>query len=389
MTIYKVSRLVIVAVITLILVAPAATAQTPESVRHVSSRVPVQGSPHELAAERPVNSSSPRGDGAINSKANPWKLLATLPGAVVHDISFTTPQIGYAAAELGQVWKTTDGGASWTEIMNLGFPYYWYGVHAGGENDVIISGFNDNNFESIIRYSLNGGQTWTSDIVLSTTGWGDRVRYVNSQDGLEMDQLNLDAPNAAHYTTDGGANASDWTSVVPDPNGGWFGNEFSLLPNLHARASGITYCTSLNLGADWSCGPSIDSVFDGPTFFSNDTFGWVGGGEISPNLEGWVHRTTDGGTTWSGRTLDIGWPIREILFLTPNIGWATGGNYSSNVGGMYFSKDGGQTWTLDSSTGAEMGSCDSQRKGNHVQVWCAGYDSSFNGVIYSVQGTLP
>jgi hypothetical protein len=123
-TIYKVSRLVIVAVITLILVAPAATAQTPESVRHVSSRVPVQGSPHELAAERPVNSSSPRGDGAINSKANPWKLLATLPGAVVHDISFTTPQIGYAAAELGQVWKTTDGGASWTEIMNLGFPYY-------------------------------------------------------------------------------------------------------------------------------------------------------------------------------------------------------------------------------------------------------------------------
>jgi len=121
----------------------------------------------------------------------------------------------------------------------------------------------------------------------------------------------------------------------------------------------------------------------------NDTFGWVGGGEISPNLEGWVHRTTDGGTTWSDRTLDITWPIREIYFLTPNIGWAAGGNYSSNVGGMYFSHDGGQTWSLDVSTNAEMKSCDSNRQGNQVQVWCAGYNGSLSGVVYSVKGTLP
>jgi BNR/Asp-box repeat len=309
---------------------------------------------------------------------------------VVHDISFANSQIGYAAAELGQVWKTTNGGANWTEIMNLGFPYYWYGVQASGANDVVISGFNDSNFQGMIRFSHDGGQTWTSDIVLTTTGWGDRIRYVNLQDGLEMDQLNLDAANAAHYTTDGGATASDWTNVVPDPNGGWFGSQFSFLPNLHARASGITYCTSLNGGANWSCtAHSIDSVFDGPTFFKNDTFGWVGGGEISPNVEGWVHRTTDGGTTWSGRTLDIGWPIREILFLTPGVGWAAGGNYSSNVGGMYFSKDGGQTWSLDVNTGAEMGACDSKRQGNQVQVWCAGFNGSFNSVVYTVQGTLP
>ncbi|MGA9898307.1 MAG: hypothetical protein WBQ09_09415, partial [Terriglobales bacterium] len=86
---------------------------------------------------------------------------------------------------------------------------------------------------------------------------------------------------------------------------------------------------------------------------------------------------------------DIGWPIREILFLTPNIGWATGGNYSSNLGGMYFSKDGGQTWSLDADTSAEMGACDSQRQGNHVQVWCAGFNASLNTVVYTVQGTLP
>jgi|SRR5579863_1187940 hypothetical protein len=380
---------IIAATVTLLFAVSFSSA---EDVRHVSGRVPVLGSSQEMSALRPANLSSPRGHEPVGSKANPWQLLATLPGAVIHDVSFATPQIGYAAAELGQVWKTTNGGANWTMILNLGFPYYFYGVQASGANDVVVSGFNDSNFEGIIRYSQDGGQTFTSDIVLTTTGWGNRIRYTNFQDALEMDQLNLDAANGAHYTTDGGLSATDWTSVVPDPNGGWFGNQFSLLPNQHARASGITYCTSLNLGAAWTCGPSIDSVFDGPTFFMNDNVGWVGGGEISPNVEGWVHRTTDGGNTWSGRTLDIGWPIREILFLTPNAGWAVGGNVYSGVGGMYFSTDGGQTWSLDFTTGAEMSSCDSKRHGNNVQVWCVGYsltNNAFNGVVYTVKGTLP
>jgi hypothetical protein len=59
---------------------------------------------------------------------------------------------------------------------------------------------------------------------------------------------------------------------------------------------------------------------------------------------------------------------------------------------MYFSKDGGQTWSEDATTGAEMSSCDTKHKGKQVQVWCAGYsltNNAFNGVIYSVQGTLP
>src|SRR5262249_51609456 len=118
--------------------------------------------------------------------------------------------------------------------------------------------------------------------VLTTTGWSLRIRFANAQDGLVMDLISLVEPNAAHYTTNGGTSASDWTAVVPDPNGGWFGNEFSLLPDLRARASGITYCDSSNGGATWTCRPSIDSVFDGPVFFANDNAGWVGGGEISP-----------------------------------------------------------------------------------------------------------
>jgi photosystem II stability/assembly factor-like uncharacterized protein len=365
----------------------AVTAQTGDTiVRHIAGRVPVQGSSRELSADRLTHVSSYQTSSGVSPKANPWKLQATLPGAVIHDISFPTAKIGFAVAEAGQVWKTTDGGAHWREVLNLSFPWYWYGVHAFNAKDVVISGFYDSStFEGIIRWSHDGGATWTSDIVLTSTGWVQRVRFANRKHGLIMDLVDGSA-NSAQYTTDGGATAGDWTNVVSNPDGGWFLLEFSLLPNLHARASGVNYCDSTDGGANWSCGPSIDSVFDGEVFFANDKSGWVGGGEISPNVEGWVHRTTNGGKTWSGRTLDDPWPIREILFVTPKIGWAAGGNVYSGVGGMYFSRNGGKTWSLDANTGAEMGACDRKRVGTKFQVWCAGFNSSFNGVVYTLKG---
>jgi|HubBroStandDraft_6_1064221.scaffolds.fasta_scaffold235137_1 hypothetical protein len=382
-------HLLIAVVATAACLTPTAiSAQSDDTtVRHVAGRIPVQGVGREMSADRPMNRNSQPRIGHVSPKANPWKLQATLPGAVIHDISFLNAKIGYAAAEAGQVWKTTDGGAHWKEVLNLSFPWYWYGVHAFNAKDVVISGIYDSstNFEGIIRWSHDGGATWTNDIVLTSTAFVQRIRFANRKDGLITDLVDR-ATNSAQYTTDGGATAAGWTNVVSNPDGGWFQLEFSLLPNLHARASGINYCDSTDAGAVWTCGPSIDSVFDGETFFINDKVGWVGGGEISPKVEGWVHRTTDGGKTWSGRTLDDPWPIREIRFVTPNIGWAAGGNIYSKVGGMYFSRNGGKTWSLDANTGAEMDACDSKPVGTKFQVWCAGYNSSLTGVVYTLKG---
>jgi hypothetical protein len=389
MKISVLSHLLIAAVATAACLTPVATSAQADdtTVRHVAGRIPVQGVGREMSADRPTNANSQRRIGHVSPKANPWKLQATLPGAVIHDISFLNAKIGYAAAEAGQVWKTTDGGAHWKEVLNLSYPWYWYGVHAFNAKDLVISGFYDSstNFEGIIRWSHDGGATWTNDIVLTSTASVQRIRFANRKDGLIMDLVDR-ATNSAQYTTDGGATAADWTNVVSNPDGGWFGLEFSLLPNLHARASGINYCDSTNAGAVWTCGASIDSVFDGETFFVNDRTGWVGAGEISPNVEGWVHRTTDGGKTWSGRTLDGPWPIREIRFVTPKIGWAAGGNIYTSVGGIYFSRNGGKTWSLDANTGAEMDACDSKPVGTKFQVWCAGYNSSLTGVVYTLKG---
>ena len=363
--------------------AAQGTSVTGDSVHHVSAKMPVQGSTTELSADRPYVAPSSKPQVRPHSNGNTWTLQATLPGAVIHDISFSSALIGYAVAEGGQIWKTTDGGNNWALALNLGYPYYFYGVDAINAKNIVASGFYDSStFYGFIRWSHDGGKTWGSDIVLTDTGWVQRVRFIKKS-GLILDLIN-GAENTAQYTSDGGAGVADWSSVVDDTDGGWFGLEFSLLKNLHARATGVDFCSSLNAGAAWTCGPSVDSVFDGEVFFlNNDKDGWVAGGEISPNVEGWVHTTTNGGTSWSGRTLDGPWPIRELLFLNKKTGWAAGGNIYSGVGGIYFSNDGGNTWSLDVNTGAEMDACAEKTVKPGYQVWCAGYDDSFNGYIYT------
>lgn len=364
-------------------------------VRQVSARMPVTGGTSvALSALRPAGSApSATAMTAVGPAVNTWTNQATLVGAVVHDVDFPTPKIGYAAAELGQVWKTTDGGATWTKILNRGFPYYYYGVEALSRQRLVVSGFNNQTSEGILTWSSDGGATWSADEVVSPNAWVGRVRMPGSAGhGLAMNGggSSGSAPNAAWYTT----KPNSWQQVTPDPAGGWFGNQFTLLPNHDAYASGITYCSSTDTGATWGCKPSIDPVFDGPTAFINDTNGWVGGGEISPDVSGWLHRTTNGGATWSGRVLQTPYPIRQIEFLSPKIGWATGGNIYSNVGGMYYTSDGGKTWALDSDTGEEMGACSHHTvgAGNKTRVWCIGSvytGSNFNSTVYRTTVATP
>ncbi|HEX4080902.1 MAG TPA: hypothetical protein VHX61_18725, partial [Rhizomicrobium sp.] len=322
------------------------------TTHYVSARLPMNGPSVAIGAVRPA-ALAPRSVTPAGHPGNDWTLLANLPGATVHDVAFVSPTVGYAAAELGQVWETTDGGNSWTEILNRGYPYYYYGIAVHGQK-IVASGFDDDNSEAILSESNDGGQTWKADTVLSTNAWGGRVRFTHAvKDGLAMNGEGLGNPNAAWWRVKPGK----WAQVTPDPNGGWFGYQFTLLKDQTAYASGIQFCTSANTGATWTCGPPADSVYDGPTEFVSDKTGWTGGGEISPNVEGWLHRTTDGGQTWSGRVLNTAWPIREIDFLNKKVGWATGGNIYSNVGGIYYSADGGKTWSQDLATEDEIGSC--------------------------------
>ena len=226
-----------------------------------------------------------------------WTMYFTAAGKVFKDVYFANSQVGYIVTELGAVYKTTNAGLNWVTKLNLGFPYYWYGVCAISPDTVIISGFNDqgNINSGVVRWSYNGGTNWTNDINLhlpSGVGWLDKVHFFNQNTGIVM----AGTSGACHYTTNGGKDSTGWTYVQINSDLAWFAGSVDFKSTGNIFASGIHFANSTNFGVNWSTFPSADNVFDGGVSFLNYNFmfGWTGGGSISPSVEGWVHRTTNG-----------------------------------------------------------------------------------------------
>jgi photosystem II stability/assembly factor-like uncharacterized protein len=314
----------------------------------------------------------------------PWVLQLQNAG-VYTDLSMVDATHGFASAELGQVYRTTDGG-TWTSVMNIGFPRYWYGVHTFSPDTAIVTGFQNQSGEGIARWTTNAGLTWSADIVIDPAHWLTTNQFADRQHGVAT----AIGSGLTYTTSNGGGTAADWTQILADPTQGWFAGNFTFLPaGLRVYVTGITFCTSTNGGLTYDQRSSIDPVFDGGVSFPDPMHGWTGGGQISAPVQGWVHRTTDGGTTWSGRILNPPYPIRSLLFLDDQLGFAVGGNYFQSIGGIWSTIDGGVSWNLDINTGCEMKGLDWARVDNDsVAVWSAGSNSAV-GRIYRTKVHFP
>ena len=277
--------------------------------------------------------------------SNPWRLQATVPKAVIKDISFASPTVGYIAGELGKVWKTTNGGNTWTLIMNLRLPVLLVRRRRAlreRRRHLRVRQL------QLARAPSVEPRRWP-DVGLGRRAHHERlvdagpVRGRSARPGAGLDQSGRAVRRPLHDERRSDRYRLDHSRPRPERR---LVREPVQLPD---RSQGVGLGDHLlpspDGGASWNCRESVDEVFDGQTFFHDDQFGWVGGGSISPTVEGWMHRTADGGETWSGRTLDAPWPIREIRFVTSNLGSGGRGDVYSSAGGLYFSSDGGQTWS--------------------------------------------
>ncbi len=335
--------------------------------------------------EMPAPDAPSRGEDRPSRDGFTWTMQLQT-SAVFTDLSMAGPTHGFASAELGKVYRTTDG-ATWTLVLNLGFPRYWYGVHAFDGLTAFVTGFQNQTGEGIARWTDDGGASWTDDIVIDPDDWLTINQFADVLDGITT---NIGG-GMTHVTVNGGAGADDWSDVLADPSGGWFSGNFTFMPeNLFVYLTGISFCRSRDGGLSYFCRSSIDPVFDGGVSFPDTTHGWTGGGQISAPVQGWVHRTTDAGVSWSGRVLNPPYPIRSLLFFNDSVGFAVGGNYFQAIGGIWSTTDGGDTWNLDVDTGMEMKGIDWARVSpDSVDVWCAGSATPGTGRVYWARIHLP
>lgn len=324
-------------------------------------------------ADPQAEPSDPTSPPVAATRGATWAQMSCPADAYIKAVSMASPQVGFAAAELGRVLRTVDGGDTWQYVLNQGFPYYYYGIQAFDEDTVVITGFNNQTGRGILRWTDDGGASWDPVVELdgptTVLDWLYQTRFADRDRGVIQAQT-----AGVWYTTTGGRTAADWNFVQPINT--WWSGSFTFLADGRVWLSGHDNFRSLDGGASWTPIADADPVFDGPNGMLPDGRGLIGGGSISPTVAGWLYSTEDGGDSWTpSPILTTPYPIRGIHWLNGERAWVVGGNFYSNpqVGGIWGTQDGGATWTLEQDTGAEILDVTSvQVSGTEYDVYAVG-----------------
>ena len=227
----------------------------------------------------------------------------------------------------GIVIKTTNGGATWTQI--------WTGTNEGVEgasfpdlNTGYIAGWpNVSAGWSGVGKTTNGGTTWTSLNVVSDVYYFTDIVFKDAQNGIVLGSTNTNP--GVWYTSNGGStwNAASGINSVPNHACYLSGNTYFLVDN-----SGKIKKSTDN-GATWN------NVYSNPALlllgidrFDNSTI-------MACGDNGKLVKSYDGGATWNLQTIgtdlwhDFGWVDANNVFIcgTPEL--------------IYGSTNGGSNWT--------------------------------------------
>jgi len=263
-----------------------------------------------------------------------WEKLNVGSSVIQTAIDFPGNQnmVGYTASMSltyngnGNIFKTTDGGTTWTSI--------WYGTKAGFEGMCftgIDTGYVAGSPSSSISWSgfgktVNGGQTWTSMAVPAGVYTFKDVLFRDANHGILLAQTNSSA--AVYVTGDGGNTWQTATGIngVPDRACYLSGTTWFLVDN------GGRIKKSTDDGHTWTTVYPGGDILLGITFFNA-----MKGEACGDN--GKILRTTDGGNTWQVQTVTSNiW--HQVAYEDENNIFAVG---TPEI--IYKSTNGGNSWS--------------------------------------------
>lgn len=286
-------------------------------------------------------------------EAGAWSLLDASPfhNYRFEDSSFLDPDTGFVINPDGELWKTTDGGASWelldtvpaylrstvflneqhgfvgtvsptdhplyettdgqtlveiTDRISGPIPMGICGLWAVNED--VIYGVGWFAGPAYFIKTTDGGQTWTSRDMSEYVGSLIDVYFWDEQRGIAVGASNS-------------AGAPDTRAVV-------------LLTEDGGDTWSVQYISPVRDRGEWTW----------KITFPTPTTGYVSlEGASNPAK---ILKTTDAGLTWSVRTIPGSPDLQGVGFITEDIGWASGRGLTS------VTTDGGATWSPTSLDGS-------------------------------------
>lgn len=229
---------------------------------------------------------------------------------------------GWFCGDGGTIFRTTDGGLTWTPASTLTgtSTARIRGIHFISR----LEGWACRSSGRVL-HTVDGGDTW----VTIDTGAGSTLRsiyFIDSQIGWAAGSNGVIVK-----TVDGGAS---WSIQDTDTNTSNRIRKLFFIDASHGWAVGenATAFKTSNGGDDWVSVsiPTGETIRD--VIFTSATNGWMAG------HAGVLLNTQDGGSTWSAKKSPTLVNLRDIAF-SGNLGWAVGSN-----GVVIRTYDGGENW---------------------------------------------
>lgn len=242
------------------------------------------------------------------------------------------------------VFKSTDGGANWTQI-NSGLHDLYIKIACSPNYDSDLTVFAATGIYGVLK-STDGGASWTE----MNSGLTDL--FVNSialSPNYSSDQTIFAATNTGIFkSTDGGAN---WTEI--DDGLSWLGGPFNAIavsPNyvndltVFATVQGLIY-KSTDGGASWTQSSQANygsrevSIIFSQNYLSDSTV-FVTGEQAR------VYKSTNGGSSWTLMNSGLTTSALKVIALSPNYTNDSTVFVGTFDKGIYKSVTGGSSWTL-------------------------------------------
>ncbi|MCP9290914.1 YCF48-related protein [Gracilimonas sediminicola] len=320
------------------------------------------------------------------ASAQHWQSAnGNITSADLNEVQLVTDQIAYAIGNTGTILKSTDGGATWTDVSYGDSRNYQGLFFFDAESGFVGGPFTTagGGSSEMLAKTEDGGQTWDIRSSFNFNNFND-IEFLDPQNGWVAS-----ADGEILFTSDGGESWSSVTAGTEDLLDFHIVNDTTFWV---AGESGSLY-KSIDAGSTWESAIQIDTVsYSGfqnlsssddlyNIAFTDDQTGYVIGETYNSGFVGFILKTTDGGTSWSVIDYEF-----EHLFYDIELGSngeiiLAGGvnNFTETTqNAILHSSDDGATWEVLSDGAGPVTWYDiDEFEGNWLAVGASGATTAF------------